>query len=107
MNNFTKLNTAQSTNDREKNEAEFVEKCLTKAESITESSPQKDICNLMAEIANYQIYNAFFFKDILAYLLQLLSSCITSKCNCTSYGFIKLHNYISTEKAVLKNLKFI
>ena len=107
MDSFTKLSNTSTNKEREKIDSKNVNDFLVKAEKITEKSSNSEICNLIAEITNYQLYHATFFHDILSSLQQLLSECISSKCNCTNYGFVKLHDYINAEKNLLKTLNFI
>ena len=107
MDSFTKLSNTSTNKEREKIDSKNVNDFLVKAEKITEKSSNSEICNLIAEITNYQLYHATFFHDILSSLQQLLSDCISSKCNCTNYGFVKLHDYINAEKNLLKTLNFI
>lgn len=107
MDSFTKLINTSTSKEREKIDSKNVNDFLVKAEKISEKSSSSEICDLIAEITNYQLYHTTFFHDILSSLQQLLSECISSKCNCTNCGFVKLHDYINTEKNLLKTLNFI
>lgn len=106
MNNFTNFNELSNQKEREYKDSQQVNIFLDKADTINEQSSTKDICNLIAEITDYEAYQASFFHDILSYLQKLLSNCIKSKCNCNTTGFIKLHDYINYEKNLLSKLQF-
>ena len=107
MDNFTELNNTSHKKERENIDSKNVFNFLTKAETISENSTSMEICNRIAYISNYQLYHSTFFHDILTSLQQLLSECISCKCNCTNLAFIKLTKYIKTEKALLEKLHFI
>ena len=107
MNNFRKLITDLSTNEQENAEAEKIMKFLCKADCITKDSSSKEICDLVAEIVDYQSKNISFFNDILCLLVHLLSACISAKCNMGEKEFVQLKNFIASKKELLKGLKFV
>lgn len=104
MNNFTKF---KSHGNYREEDAKKLNEFLTRAGNIKQSSEQREICRLIAEITEFQYYNKTFFSDILTCLQKLLSECIASKCNCDSVGFTKLTQYVATEKDLLIELKLL
>lgn len=106
MDNFTKLGNTSANNEREKVDVKHINEFLDKTSTITKNSTSMQICSLIAEITNFQLYNTSMFQDILTDLHHLLSDCISCKYNLTDDGFIKLNNYIEEKRALLKELNF-
>ena len=107
MDNSTNFVKTSPNKERELTDLQHISDFLKKADNITENSSTMDICKLIGEISDYEIYKASFFKNILAYLQKLLSNCIASKCNSTNLGFIKLHDYVTYQTDLLTKLHFI
>ena len=106
VDNFTDSST---TSDKKREQLDYkqINIFLNKTDDITEKSTTLEICKLIAEISDYEIYHSSFFKDILAYLQKLLSNCISSKCNKTDSGFVNLHTYVANQRKLLADLNFV
>ncbi|MBR1653391.1 MAG: hypothetical protein IJ690_00335 [Clostridia bacterium] len=97
MNNFAKFAATPK-----KDEAKITQSFLSKASNISASSTQKEICNLIADIADYKLYSSSSYKNTLTYLQNLLSNCIASKCNGDTKGFEKLKSFVKSKSGQIR-----
>lgn len=82
------------------NQLVSAKKLFEKANEITENTPQKDICDLLALTSEYYYFNTHFIPEVQK-LHKLLSKYLESKYSGETDGFNNLKNYIETTKPKL------
>ncbi len=98
VNNFTETNSNNRTIRLVKKDIQNIAAFLRRADFITIETDQKEICQLISDIYEYELYHVSYHLDILSQLKTLLSDCISSGVNHDNSGYNSLKRYLLTEE---------
>ncbi len=103
-NNFTMGSKSVITLEKER-ELKTIISFYNEANSITEETNQRDICQLLGRIAEYKQYVSHHYTIYLYSLQIVVSDCYSSFISKkSSIGFSHLHSFVSMNLPILKDL---